>query len=374
MIVGAGLSGSASADALSRRGRSVLIAEQFAPRHDRGSSHGSARIVRRAYGDGLYVSLTGRAFELWRDLEQRSGVQVISHYGGLDFGPGREVTKVARLLGEAGVPHEVMPAAEAEQRWPGMVFEGDVVYHPQAGVVDAERAVETMLALARDCGADVRFEAPVVAIGESGPRGGREVRLGDGTSVRARVVVVAAGAWLEPLLAAQLALPPLRVTQQQVFHVARRDTAAPPWPSVIHEAADARVYHLDAGRDGGPGHDRKIAQHDDGMATTAETRDGRVDPGSRARLLQYAQRWLPGLQPVITAETTCLYTQTPTEDFVLDRVADLVVCSPCSGHGAKFAPLVGELVADLVEDAAAPLPHRFRLAAHALGRVGAVSL
>src|SRR6266516_4801060 len=132
VIVGAGLSGAAAAWALSRRGVPVVLLEQFALGHRLGSSHGSARIVRRAYGDALYVSLTGRAFELWRELEAASGAVVLRMLGGLDFGVRRDVPTVARLLGEAGVPHELLPAAEASARWPGMVFEGDVVFHPQA--------------------------------------------------------------------------------------------------------------------------------------------------------------------------------------------------------------------------------------------------
>jgi sarcosine oxidase len=367
-VVGAGLAGAAAGWALARRGRSVAIFEQFSPGHLRGSSHGSARIVRRAYGDGLYVSLTGAAFELWRELETASGAELLHMYGGLDFGPRRDVATVARLLGDAGVPHEVLPAGVAESRWPGMRFEGDVVFHPQAGVVDAARAVDTFLAQAAAQGAVVRFDSPVVSVQPDG------LRLSDGTSVRAGVTVVAAGAWLEPLLGAQLALPPLSVTQQQVFHLPRRDRSVPPWPSVIHEGAGYAVYHLDGGRDAGPGHDRKIGEHDGGRGTTAAGRDGVVDPAARARVVQYVQRWLPGLEPVITSEVTCLYTETPSEDFILDRVDDVIVCSPCSGHGAKFAPLIGELVADLVDDADAGIPRRFRLATHAEGLTGAVSL
>jgi monomeric sarcosine oxidase len=371
VVIGAGLSGAAAADALVRRGGSVLVLEQFAQGHQRGSSHGSARIVRRAYGDGLYVKLTGRAFELWSEIESRSGASLVHQYGGLDFGPNRNVAIVARLLGEAGVPHELLPAQEAEARWPGMRFEGDVLFHPQAGVVDSALAVDTMLTLARAAGAQVRFDAPARAIDTRGPL--PSVHLADGSTVTARQVVAAVGGWVEPLLAGLVSLPPVTVTQQQVFHFPRRDPAAPPWPSVIHEGTRP-VYHLDAGRDGGPHHDRKIGEHDGGAVTTADRRDGSVDGRSRERVTRYVERWLPGLRPVISHESTCLYTRTPTEDFVVDRVGDLVVCSPCSGHGAKFAPLIGEMVAELVTGEGAPVPQRFRLAAHRAGRTAAVSL
>lgn len=369
VIIGAGLAGAAAAWALTSRGRSVVLLEQFAPGHGEGSSHGSARIVRRAYGDGLYVSLTGRAFELWREVELAARQPLLRMVGGLDFGAGRSVRTVAGLLADAGVPHEVLPRAEAELRWPGMVFEGEVVFHPQAGTVDAAAAVEAFVALAAAQGADVRYGTPAAAVGADGT-----VRLADGSTISAGTVVVAAGAWVGPLLEPVVALPPLRVTQQQIFHFPRRDVSSPAWPSVIHEAASGPVYHLAGGRDGGPGDDRKIGEHEGGTVTAPGTRTGQVDPRSRERVVAYVRRWLPGLVPEPRAEATCLYTETPSEDFVLDRVGPVVVCSPCSGHGAKFAPLIGVLVADLVGDAGAPVPDRFRLASHATGRTGAVSL
>ncbi len=371
VVVGAGLAGAASAWALARRDVPVVVLEQFARGHTHGSSHGSARIVRRAYGDGLYTRLTGRAFELWQDVEAASGASILRMLGGLDFGPRRNVPRVADHLRAAGVPHEVLPAGEAAARWPGLLFDGDVVYHSQAGTMDADRAVEALLSLAGARGAEIRPETAAVAVA------GDRVQLADGSSLATRCVVVAAGGWVGPLLAGLVDLPPLRVTQQQVFHFPRRDVSAPPWPSVIHEAAAESVYHLAGGRDGGPGDDRKIGIHTGGRETTAAGRDGVVDPAARTAVVEYVQRWLPGLDPTPSSEITCLYTDTPSEDFVLDRVDGLVVCSPCSGHGAKFAPLIGELVAGLVVGDG-DVPERFRLARHladhAAGRTGSVSL
>ncbi len=342
-----------------------MLLEQFAPGHASGSSHGSARIVRRAYGDGLYTGLTGRAFELWREVEQQSGQQILRLYGGLDFGPRRNIDTVAAHLVAAGVPHEVLPGGEAEQRWPGMRFEGDVVFHEQAGTMDAALAVSAMVALS---GADVRYETAAVSVSPDGT-----VLLADGSTLRAETVIVAAGAWVAPLLSSVVELPPLRVTQQQIFHFPRRDPTQQPWPSTIHEPATSAVYHLAGGRDGGAHDDRKLGQHDGGVDTTAETRTGVVNPQARRWAIEYVERWLPGLVPEPRAEATCLYTETPSEDFILDRSGPVVVCSPCSGHGAKFAPLIGELVADLVQGTG-EVPDRFRLAEHRSGRVGSVSL
>ena len=367
IVVGAGLMGSATAWSLARRGHSVLLIEQFTPANGSGSSHGSARIVRRAYGDALYTRLTGRAFELWHELEGQSGAELLRMHGGVDFGIGPDVDRVATDLAANGVPHEVISASDAEQRWPGMRFEGKVLFHSQAGTVDAELAVRAFLTDAARHGAEVLQETEVTAVVPGDRRA--EIVLAGRERVSAPAVVIAAGAWLETLLKGVVALPRLAVTQQQIFHFPRRDVESEPWPSVVHR--DTMVYHLAGGRDGGPRDHRKIAEHRHGMPTTAAARSGEVDPASRERIVEYVTRWLPGLDPRPHGEATCLYTSTPSEDFVLDRVGALVICSACSGHGAKFAPLIGELAADLVTaPGTAEIPPRFRLASRRLGSSG----
>jgi len=372
VVVGCGLAGSASAWAATRRGASVLALDRFREHHARGSSHGSSRIVRRAYGDVLYARLAGEAFELWREVELQSGTTVLRMLGGLDFGAHRNTAAISEHLSSCGVAHEVLAAREAERRWPGMRFEGDVVHHEQAGTMDPQAAIDALISLARRGGADVRFGSAAVRVAAGD--GAARVELGDGSAVTAGRVVVAAGAWVQPLVGADVPLPPMRITQQQIFHFPRRDTAAPPWPSVIHvDAGLGEVYHLAGGRDGGAGDDRKIGEHDRGTACSADTRDGVVDPASRQRIVDYVRRWLPGLDPTPRGEATCLYTHTPTGDFVLDRVGPLVVSSPCSGHGAKFAPLIGELTARLAFGDGS-VPDRFRLASHATAHRASVSL
>jgi monomeric sarcosine oxidase len=358
LIVGAGLMGSATAWSAARRGASVVVLEQFAPHHAMGSSHGSARIVRRAYGDPLYTRLTGRAFELWRELELANDVHLLRPLGGLDFGRPGEIATVAEHLAGAGVPHEVMDSVEAEKRWPGMRFSGSVVFHAQAGTVDAERAVDAFLTDAQRLGAEVRFETAVQSIAVRGEEL-VEVRT-DGDAITARRVVLAPGAWLAQLAGELVPLPELLVTQQQIAHFPRRDPSAPPWPSVIHHGRPP-IYHLAGGRDGTAADDRKIARHDGGTVTTSVPVDRSLDPSASAELIDYVRRWLPGLVPTPRNEATCLYTSTPSEDFVLDRVGPLVICSACSGHGAKFAPLIGELAADLALGSGNAVPDRFRL-------------
>jgi monomeric sarcosine oxidase len=371
LVVGAGLMGSATTWSAARRGASVAVLEQFAPHHTMGSSHGSARIVRRAYGDALYTRLTGRAFELWRELELSNDAQLLRRLGGLDFGRRRDVATLAERLAGAGVRHEVMDSVEAERRWPGMRFSGRVVFHEQAGTVDAQGAVDGFLAAAERQGAQIMFETPVQSIGVHGEEL-VEVRTDDG-AITARRVVLAPGAWLARLAGGLVSLPELVVTQQQITHFPRLDPSAPPWPSVIHED-ELTVYHLAGGRDGTGADDRKVARHDGGTSTPDVPLDRSLDPSASAELTEYVRQWLPGLDPTPRNEATCLYTSTTSEDFVMDRVGPLVICSACSGHGAKFAPLIGELTTDLALGTGAAVPDRFRLAAHRTPRIRGVSL
>src|SRR5580700_2939982 len=148
VIIGAGLAGSATAWALARRGRSAVVLEAYQPGHRRGSSHGSARIFRRAYLDPFYVQLTGEAQRRWRQLADEAGEELVLTTGGIDFGPAREQEKMYEILRAFGVSAELMPPGEAAERWPGVAFGTDpVMFHPDAGVIDAGRAMGAMRAL-----------------------------------------------------------------------------------------------------------------------------------------------------------------------------------------------------------------------------------
>ena len=358
VIVGAGLAGSASARALAGRGRSVVLVEAFEPGHRRGSSHGSARIFRRAYPDPLYVRLTGEAQALWRQLADEAGEELVTTTGAVDYGPAREQEKMHEILTGFGVPAELMAAGAAAERWPGMSFGPDpVMFHPDGGVIDPERAMAAMRGIAVARGAQVCYGSPVLRVEADGD--GAAVHTAD-RSWRAPAVIVAAGAWLEPLLGAQVPLPPLAVTQVQAFHFAPRVPG--PWPVFIYHDEVAR-YGLPAGRDGEVPGAVKIGEHGRGAVTTGDGRDGIVSPAARDRVREFVRQRLGGLDPAPVGEMTCLYTSTVSEDFILDRRGPFVVCSPCSGHGAKFAPLVGEIAADLACGGAAP-DRRFTLAAH----------
>ncbi len=360
VVIGAGLAGSAAAWALAGRGRSVVLLEAFQPGHRHGSSHGSARIFRRAYPDPLYVRLSGQAQVLWRRLADEAGEEFVTTTGAVDYGPAREQEKMYEILTGFGVPAELMTAGAAAERWPGISFGPDpVMFHPDGGVIDPERAMAAMRALAAARGAQVRYGTPVLRV-EAGADSAT-VHTAD-RSWRAPAVVVATGAWLEPLLGGQVPLPPLVVTQEDAFHFAQRAPLRP-WPAFIYYD-EVVMYGLPAGRDGEvPGVIKVGAHHGGGPVTTGDDRDGIVRPAARDRACGFVRDQLPGLDPAPAGEVTCLYTSTANEDFIFDRCGPFIVCSPCSGHGAKFAPLTGEIAADLACGGTSP-ERRFTLAAH----------
>jgi sarcosine oxidase len=393
-MVGGGRAGAAAAWAASGRGANVVVLEQFGPAHRNGSSHGSARIFRRAYPDPLYVRLTGLAKERWLGLEWQAAAHLLGFTGGIDFGVRRDPEHLHAVLTAGGVPAELLPGQEAARRWPQFDFSGagPVLFHEDCGVLDPDLAIDAMLRVAADNGADIRFDTPVTRLEAGGD--GAIVRTGD-ESFTAPVAVVAAGAWIAPLLAGLARLPPLTVTQQQVFHFAPRGQAGSPaeppaartvdhsagqavprwraressgqqlWPVFIVQDEEDNCYGLPGGRDGGVPGAIKIGEHSPGTVTTAAGRDFRVDPASRERVQGFVTRRVPGLDTRPVNEVTCLYTWTANEDFILDRPGGgpFVIASPCSGHGAKFAPLLGDLIADLAAGEPAA-EHRFTLAAH----------
>jgi monomeric sarcosine oxidase len=345
IIVGAGLAGSAAAWILSRRGCEVLLLEAFQPGHVNGSSHGSARIFRRAYPDPLYVRLTGEARKLWHVLEDEAGEELITITGALDFGATSEPRTMYDLLTAEHVPAEFLTPTQAADRWPGFAFSDDdqVLFHPEGGVIDTERAMAAMRRLAAGRGADIRYGTKVTRIDEDGSVHIEGTVHAQDQVLTAPAVIVAAGAWTGPLLQDQMTLP-LTVTQTQAFHF--KQTREGPWPTFIYlQPEQVPMYGLPSGSDA-PG-SVKIGVHGLGTVTTGDDRTGIVDPVVREVTQQFVLKKVPGLEQLPCGELTCLYTSTPSEDFILDRRGNIVVASVCSGHGAKFAPLTGEIAADL---------------------------
>ena len=342
VVIGAGAMGSATAWWLARRGRSVALVEQFAQGHARGSSHGASRIFRYAYADPRHVRMVQAALPLWRELEDDTDTTLLEVTGGLDHGVPALVGPVASALAACGVDHELLAVGAAGERWAGMRFEGDVVHCPGAGRCLADTTVRALQRRAGDLGADVRFSTGPAALTWTDDR---VVVRAAGDEWTAPVAVVTAGAWLPAVLGSRVPLPPLRVTRERIQHFAPRagaGTSLSEWPSFIHHRPDAWRYGLVR-----PGEGVKVAEHMTGSVTDpGDEPPDEADPGAAERVRRYVEDWLPGLDPVPSHPATCLYTTTPTEDFVLERVGPVVIGSACSGHGFKFTPLVGRILAD----------------------------
>ncbi|HVM08309.1 MAG TPA: N-methyl-L-tryptophan oxidase [Acidimicrobiales bacterium] len=343
IVVGGGVMGSATAWSLARRGVDVLLLERFERGHVRGSSHGGSRIFRLAYADGEYVRLGQRARDLWLELEDEAEChgEILQVTGGLDHGDPDEVDRIHQALVAARVPRERLTPEEAGERWPQFRFDRAVVHTFQSGRLLADRAVRTLQDRAAESGARLRFECRMLAIEANH----RSVMTFEGEILHAsRAIVVTAGAWVGDLVTPLgIPLPPLRVTREQVFHfpVASGQPAEEEWPSFIHYEARSH-YGLCT-----PGEGIKVAEHGTGPETTGDSRTFEIDEIGRRRVVNYVRDWIPGLVPEPATATTCLYTNTPDSSFVLDRHGNVVVGSACSGHGFKFAPAIGERLADL---------------------------
>jgi sarcosine oxidase len=366
VVVGAGLAGTATAWSLARRGHEVTLVERTRPAARDGSSHGSARIFRYAYPDPFYAGLVVKARAGFDELEQLAGRRLITPSGALDFGPERNARELARVLEAVGVEHELLSAADARARWPQIAVDSETLWHPGAGVIDAEGTVRALLEQAKRHGARIRTSWPVDGVTATSV--GYRLETADGRTIDAERVVVTAGGWLPGLLDRLplpsgfcALLPTLQVSQENAYHFPYREVAGS-WPTFIHRTPAIRTYGLPGGRDAGF-RGQKIAEFLGGRRiASAADQDGVVDAANRARIVDHVRQYLPGLVPEPYAETTCLFTSTPSEDFVVDGVDGITLVSPCSGHGAKFAPLIGDIAAD-VATGTGRAPERFTVRA-----------
>ena len=360
VVVGLGAMGSAAAWELAKRGRRVIGLEQFEQGHEQGSSHGAARIFRLAYEDDDYVRLAVEALGLWRALEEESGSQVLRQTGAIDYGTSAVLDRIGAALQRAGFTADLLDPAEAGRRWEGFAFDGPVLYSPEGGSTDADAARGALQRCSAQRGADLRFSTRAHSI----RRAADEVVLTtDDAEVSAPVCVVTVNAWAPSLLRGHVALPPITVTQEQPAFFAPRDTGLV-WPSFIRyegdgtSASDFACYGLPSLAEGGV----KVGEHGTGVPVDPDGPRPPADPQRLQRLSDYVASHLPGLDPEPVGVTRCLYATTPTEDFVLDRAGPFVVGAGFSGHGFKFTPAVGRVLADLA-DGSPPPAARFRLPA-----------
>ena len=365
-VIGLGATGSAALHQLAKRGLRVVGFEQFAPGHDRGSSHGETRIIRLGYFEHpSYVPLVRAAIPLWRALERESG-QALLHVTGLLERGAPDGTLVAGTLRAAqahGLAHEVLDAASVSRRFPAFRLPPHFVgvFQPEGGILAAELAIQAQLALAAAAGAEVRTNETVRAI-EPTAAGVRVITERD--AIDAGQVVVAAGPWVKQLLP-DLSVP-LRVTRQVVgwFEPAEAALLARERCPVYLIENDAGVFY---GFPAGPKPGVKFAKHHHGDETVDPAGPARpVDDADVALLRAALAAHVPAANGRLVEAQTCRYTMTPDGDFILDRLPGapaILVASPCSGHGFKFAPVIGDILADLATRGATRHDtSRFRLA------------
>jgi len=359
-IIGLGAMGSAAAFELSRRGADVIGFDRFTPPHTLGSSHGESRIIREAYFEHpVYVPMVQRAFELWRELERLSGAALLEQTGGLMVGaPGSDLVEGAlRSARLHGLQHSLLSAADIRASFPMLHAQPDMVgvWEPRAGMLAAEACVSAHLEQARRRGAVLRFDEAVSHWRAA--EGPISVSAGLGRTLAKRLIICA-GAWVGSLLRGMRL--PFGIERQAVH-----------WFEPVGDAGlfssprcPIHLWQFDGGRffygfpDRGDG--VKVAFHHGGETTAADHVRREVAPAEVDEVRAVVKRFVPAANGRLLRSVVCLYTNTPDEHFWIDRHPDqpnVLVASPCSGHGFKFAPVIGEILADLVEQK----PARFDL-------------
>ncbi|MGI8873299.1 MAG: N-methyl-L-tryptophan oxidase [Egibacteraceae bacterium] len=345
IVVGLGVMGGAALAHLAADGVDCLGVEQHKVGHAFGSSHGPSRVFRLAYPDALYVDMARAARALWEDLEERTGLELLTMCGMVAFArSGNDAFKqVLSTMDVSGVANERLDAEAVAERFPALRVPADAeaVFTPEAGLIHADRSVAAQVAEARRAGARVHEGTPVTTIDARAKRPQIQTTAG---RFRCRRLVLSPGPWAPGVLV-DLRLP-LWVTRQEKLHFdsARPDMSGPD-RLPIYADYDAVIYGL-------PDHGAGLAAADDrlGATTSPEDIDRELDPAARERMLAWMRERFPALAPTYAHGVTCMYTMTPDRDFLIGphpANPAVLVAAGFSGHGFKFGPLVGRIIADL---------------------------
>ncbi len=353
IVLGLGGMGSATVYELARRGTRAIGLERHGPAHAQGSSHGKSRIIRQAYfEDPAYVPLLLRAYERWRDFERECGAELLTITGGLMIGaPGSEVLQGSiRSAREYGLAHEVLESDAIRRRFPPLQTAPHELglYEAMAGFVRPEASVAAYLARAEAHGAELHFGETALSWE---PRAGGVRVTTDRARYEADRLIVTAGPWLPELLG-DLRLP-LRVERQVLYWFAPRGGVAPflpdRFPIYIWEPRPGYAFYGFPHQEGAPG-GVKIAFHTGGTPTDPHRIDREVHDAEIAAMREAFAERIPLLDGELLATATCMYTLTPDEHFAFGlhpQHPQVVIASPCSGHGFKFVSAMGEVLADL---------------------------
>jgi sarcosine oxidase len=349
IVIGAGLLGLSAAWALTGRGWRVLVLESAgAPGHERSGSKGDARIFRLGYPEPHYVAMAVLARMLWHDLERASGRQLVQITGQVTIGDDAALDAIAGALAAAGAPVEHLSAAALSRRFPGIAAAGPALVEPDSGVLAAD---ECLRALREAGGFELRTGTPVTSVHDRSPDS-VTVETAVGTALEADVVVACAGPATLGLVGTGAAVAAKPSLPQVAYFKARRSGGAP--LPVFIEWGDDMTYGLPVPGRGPHAGTYKVSHHTPGpVLGNYEPADPAAfaadDAALLARLIGAVERLVPSLDPSPVASERCLYDNAVDADFILDRVGRIVVGCGTSGHAFKFGPLLGELLADLVE-------------------------
>jgi monomeric sarcosine oxidase len=361
IVLGTGGVGSAALWLLAQRGAKVLGLDRFAPPHDRGSSHGQSRIFRQAYFEhSNYTPLLLEAYRLWSELAERCGRQLYHEVGVLQMGPpdGEVVPGVLRSAAEHGLEVEQLSADEIQRRWPAYRVAANLVgvFEPRAGYLSVEACVAAHLEQAQRAGAELRTGVEVLGW-EPGPPVRVRTRAGEFSAER---LIVTAGAWAAQLLG-ELALH-LEVRRKSMFWFAtdpRQPAAHADVPCFLYELPHGVFYGFPRIDERGV----KVAEHSGGQKVVdpLEVERG-VDREDGQRIEAFVADYLPCITSRRTDHAVCLYTMSSDEHFLVDRHPahpQVVFAAGLSGHGFKFAPILGQALTELALDGTTKLPIRF---------------
>jgi len=355
IVLGGGTMGTAAAWALGKRGLKTLVLEQFHHVHDQGSHSGETRVIRHAYAESPeYVPLVRRADQLWQELEASLGERVLVRCGGLELAaPGFAHARAARSSADAhGLSYEWLTADEVMARWPAFRVpeDWDALYSPDSGFLLTEPALRGMAQAARALGTTILEQTPAVAWGADLEHVWVDTRV---ERYEAGALVVTAGAWATQMLAdLDLPIHILRKTLWWQEVGDPRPFEPDQFPVFITDSPAGEIYGFPVY--GVPG--LKIANHAGGEIADLKTVDRSTRPGENRDCLELAARVFPGVGSRVVKSAVCLYAMTPDTDFVVDRHPEqprVAIGAGFSGHGFKFAPAIGELLAAMVTDPAA---------------------
>ena len=355
--------GTAAAWALAKRGLKSLVLEQFHHVHDQGSHGGETRIIRHAYAESAeYVPLVRRADQLWQELEATTGEQVLVRCGGLELAaPGFAHARAARASADAhGLPYEWLTPDEAMSRWPAFRVpdDWDALYSPDSGFLLTWPALRGMADAARALGATILDQTRAIAWGAEPSHVWVDTPA---ERYEAGALVVTAGAWSTRMLS-ELGLP-IQIRRKSLWWQVVKDPRQfepERFPVFITDSPAGEIY-------GFPIYDvagLKIANHAGGEVVDPDTVDRRTRRGENRDCLALASRVLPGVTSRVVKSAVCLYAMTPDTDFVVDRhpaLPQVAIGAGFSGHGFKFAPAIGEVLAELVSDSLAQTVPRLQL-------------